>query len=141
MRLMSAAENPPSMRVWANIAKPSDTGGLMVWPRSVERTQCSGLALRMLTITSSQRAFFGQFGLLVGGETLRRKLGVRHKHSLQLHFARTAHQGEDLFPSQMAGGHDHIVIANDLQTAASSFVQVAFVIQHRQRRWRDSHGG
>ena len=49
MRRTSARLKPASSIFCANIAKPSATGGLMVWPRSVERTTRSGPTLRTLS--------------------------------------------------------------------------------------------
>src|SRR5215831_11142885 len=56
MRQISATVNPASSSFCANMAKPSATGGLMVWPRSVESRHRSGPALRMLAKTPSHDA-------------------------------------------------------------------------------------
>src|SRR5215469_1595843 len=49
MRRTSALVKPASSIFCANMAKPSATGGLMVWPRSVERITRSGPTLRTLS--------------------------------------------------------------------------------------------
>jgi hypothetical protein len=49
MRRTSDLEKPASSIFCANIAKPSDTGGLMGWPRSVERITRSGPTRRTLS--------------------------------------------------------------------------------------------
>src|SRR4029077_12296253 len=56
MVLTSSAVNPASSNFWANIAKPSATGGLMVWPRSVEMTVFATPDFRMLANAVSQGA-------------------------------------------------------------------------------------
>ena len=49
MRRTSAGLKPASSIFCANIANPSATGGLMVWPRSVERITRSGPTRRTLS--------------------------------------------------------------------------------------------
>src|SRR5262245_42350821 len=54
----SSSENPASSRRCANIANPSATGGLIVWPRSVEITLRDTPDFRMFAKASSQGALF-----------------------------------------------------------------------------------
>src|SRR5262249_30875801 len=52
----SSAEKPPSSSFCANIAKPSATGGLIVWPRSVEISARAVPVFRMFANVTSQVA-------------------------------------------------------------------------------------
>ena len=52
----SSTEKPASSSRCANMANPSATGGLMVWPRSVAMSDRETPVLRMLANAASQRA-------------------------------------------------------------------------------------
>src|SRR5262245_16569060 len=54
---ISSVENPASRSFCANMPNPSATGGLIVWPRSVEITVRSTPVLRMFANAASHVAF------------------------------------------------------------------------------------
>src|SRR5262245_8022022 len=55
---ISSEVNPASINFCTNIANPSATGGLIVWPRSVEITVLATPVLRMFAKAVSHGALF-----------------------------------------------------------------------------------
>ena len=78
--------------------------------------------------------------LFVARQALGRELGVGHEHLLQPHLFRRAHEGHDLAASEVAGGENHVVLADAFQASARSLNQIAGCVDHRQRRRRNPFG-
>ena len=82
-----------------------------------------------------------QFGLLFAGQILRWEFGVGNQDLAHAHFLCTLHEGENLVASQVSGGQNHIVPADQFHADARLRNQIAALVDDAHTRRRDAHGG
>ena len=156
MRRISATEKPASSRFCANGAKTfrnQRVYGLTqvcreqtaLKPRAANVREYR-LPLRFAGIRGGEAMFddgaeIGQFGLLFAAQVLRWEFGVGHQDLAQAHFLCALHQRENLVASQVSGGQNHIVPADQLHAGPRLWNQIAGLVDDAHTRRRDAHGG
>ena len=105
--------------------------GKLLEGRSVKR---SDFRKRSALFQERVEFFLVGFFPFFGGEILRGKLGVRHQNLLEFHLSSGAYERKNLFPSQVAGGQNHVMVGDQFHAAARRVVDLPLLIHHRKRR-------
>ena len=126
----SSSEKPASSRRSAIRASPSSTGGFATWPRSVERTLCSGPVARIASNVASHETFpvwigakqrssigsaLGELALLVDRDSLCRIVRVGHDHAGDAGGESRVDDAVDLGPAEVPRREHEVVACDDVE--------------------------